>query len=187
GADPISGWRRRRHHALQLPEHGADVDDPGGDRHRQHLRAEAIAADTALGDADRRVAARGRAPRGRLQRRARRQRRRQPLVDPSGCGRGLVCRVGHGRGLHLRRGRGERKAKLIEYIDGAQTEGAQLVSDGRSVELKDGFFLGPTIFDRVTPNMKIWKEELFGPVLSVMRASDIDEALNLLNASTYGN
>ena len=83
--------------------------------------------------------------------------------------------------------RGERKAKLIEYIDGAQTEGAQLVSDGRSVELKDGFFLGPTIFDRVTPNMKIWKEELFGPVLSVMRASDIDEALNLLNASTYGN
>jgi len=78
--------------------------------------------------------------------------------------------------------RGERKAKLIEYI-----EGAQLVSDGRSVELKDGFFLGPTIFDRVTPNMKIWKEELFGPVLSVMRASDIDEALNLLNASTYGN
>src|SRR5205823_3470850 len=83
--------------------------------------------------------------------------------------------------------RGERKAKLIEYIDGAQVEGAQLVSDGRSVELKDGFFLGPTIFDRVTPNMKIWKEELFGPVLSVMRASDIDEALNLLNASTYGN
>jgi malonate-semialdehyde dehydrogenase (acetylating)/methylmalonate-semialdehyde dehydrogenase len=83
--------------------------------------------------------------------------------------------------------RGERKKKLIEYIDGAQSEGAQLVSDGRQVDQKDGFFLGPTIFDRVTPNMKIWKEELFGPVLAVMRASDIDEALNLLNASTYGN
>jgi len=83
--------------------------------------------------------------------------------------------------------RGERKAKLIEYIDGAQSEGAQLVSDGRHVDQKEGFFLGPTIFDRVTPAMKIWKEELFGPVLSVMRASDIDEALNLLNASTYGN
>jgi malonate-semialdehyde dehydrogenase (acetylating) / methylmalonate-semialdehyde dehydrogenase len=83
--------------------------------------------------------------------------------------------------------RGERKKKLIEYIDGAQSEGAQLVTDGRKVDLNDGFFLGPTIFDRVTPNMKIWKEELFGPVLSVVRASDIDEALNLLNSSTYGN
>ena len=83
--------------------------------------------------------------------------------------------------------RGERKKKLIEYIEGAQSEGAQLVTDGRSVEQKDGFFLAPTIFDRVTPDMKIWKEELFGPVLSVMRASDIDEALNLLNRSTYGN
>ena len=83
--------------------------------------------------------------------------------------------------------RGERKKKLIEYIDGAQSEGAQLVSDGRQVDQKDGFFLGPTIFDRVTPTMKIWKDELFGPVLAVMRASDIDEALKLLNASTYGN
>ena len=83
--------------------------------------------------------------------------------------------------------RGERKAKLIEYIDGAESDGAQLVSDGRHIDRTDGFFLGPTIFDRVTPNMKIWKEELFGPVLSVMRASDIDEALMLLNSSTYGN
>ncbi|HEY8678325.1 MAG TPA: CoA-acylating methylmalonate-semialdehyde dehydrogenase [Candidatus Dormibacteraeota bacterium] len=83
--------------------------------------------------------------------------------------------------------RGERKTKLIEYIDGAQSEGAHLVSDGRHVDQEDGFFLGPTIFDKVTPTMKIWKEELFGPVLSVMRASDIDDALNLLNSSTYGN
>ena len=83
--------------------------------------------------------------------------------------------------------RGERKTKLIEYIDGAQSEGAQLVTDGRKVDMNEGFFLGPTIFDHVTPNMKIWKEELFGPVLSVVRASDIDEALNLLNSSTYGN
>ena len=83
--------------------------------------------------------------------------------------------------------RSERKKKLIEYIDGAQSEGAQLVTDGRKVDMNEGFFLGPTIFDHVTPNMKIWKEELFGPVLSVVRASDIDEALNLLNSSTYGN
>ncbi|TMF58601.1 MAG: CoA-acylating methylmalonate-semialdehyde dehydrogenase [Chloroflexi bacterium] len=83
--------------------------------------------------------------------------------------------------------RAERKRKLIEYIDGAEAEGAQLVSDGRQVSLSDGFFLGPTIFDRVTPNMKVWKDELFGPVLSVVRASDIDEALSVLNSSTYGN
>ena len=83
--------------------------------------------------------------------------------------------------------RGERKQKLIEYIDEAKTEGAELVTDGRSVAQQDGFFLAPTIFDRVTPDMKIWKEELFGPVLSVVRASDIDEALEVLNRSTYGN
>ena len=83
--------------------------------------------------------------------------------------------------------RGERKQKLMEYIDGAEAEGAQLISDGREVDRKDGFFLGPTIFDRVTPNMTIWKDELFGPVLSVVRASDIDEALKVLNSSTYGN
>src|SRR5437588_1122082 len=83
--------------------------------------------------------------------------------------------------------RGERKRRLIEYIDGAQSEGAQLVSDGRQVDQTDGFFLGPTIFDRVTPNMKIRKDGLSGPVPSVLRASDIDEALKLLNASTYGN
>ena len=47
--------------------------------------------------------------------------------------------------------RGERKKKLIEYIDGAQAEGAQLVSDGRVVDRPEGFFLGPTIFDRVKP------------------------------------
>ncbi|HET9847680.1 MAG TPA: CoA-acylating methylmalonate-semialdehyde dehydrogenase [Candidatus Dormibacteraeota bacterium] len=83
--------------------------------------------------------------------------------------------------------RGERKQKLIEYIDEAKTEGAELVTDGRSVGQQDGFFLAPTIFDRVTPDMRIWKEELFGPVLSVVRASDIDEALDVLNRSTYGN
>src|SRR5437660_5614058 len=83
--------------------------------------------------------------------------------------------------------RGERKRRLIEYIDEAQTEGAQLVADGRELGSSDGFFLAPTIFDRVTPRMRIWKEELFGPILSVMRASDIDEALKLLNSSPYGN
>jgi len=83
--------------------------------------------------------------------------------------------------------RGERKKKLIEYIDGARSQGATMVADGRQIDLKDGYFLGPTIFDHVTSEMQIWKEELFGPVLSVVRADDIDEALAVLNSSTYGN
>lgn len=83
--------------------------------------------------------------------------------------------------------RSERKQKLIEYIDGAQSEGARIVSDGRQVDHDGGFFLGPTILDGVTPKMTVWKEELFGPVLAVMRASNIDEALTLLNSSTFGN
>src|SRR5438270_1132498 len=62
--------------------------------------------------------------------------------------------------------RGERKAKLIGYIDGAESDGGQLVSDGRRVDLNDGFFLGPTILDRLTCNMKTWMEEIVGPVLS---------------------
>ena len=83
--------------------------------------------------------------------------------------------------------REERKKELIGYIEQGEESGATLVSDGRGVGPSDGFFLGPTIFDRVTPDMALWRDELFGPVLSVIRASDIDEALNILNASSYGN
>ena len=83
--------------------------------------------------------------------------------------------------------RAERKRRLVEYIDEAQRQGARLVTDGREGAPKDGFFLRPTIFDGVTPQMRIWREELFGPVLSVVRAADIDEALRLLNSSTFGN
>jgi malonate-semialdehyde dehydrogenase (acetylating)/methylmalonate-semialdehyde dehydrogenase len=83
--------------------------------------------------------------------------------------------------------RAERKRRLVEYIDEAQRQGARLVTDGREGAPRDGFFLRPTIFDGVTPEMRIWREELFGPVLSVVRASDIDEALRVLNSSTFGN
>jgi malonate-semialdehyde dehydrogenase (acetylating)/methylmalonate-semialdehyde dehydrogenase len=83
--------------------------------------------------------------------------------------------------------REERRKELIGSIDEAQEGGAKLALDGRGVGPSEGFFLGPTIFDEVTPDMRLWKEELFGPVLSVMRASDIDEALDVLNRSTYGN
>jgi malonate-semialdehyde dehydrogenase (acetylating)/methylmalonate-semialdehyde dehydrogenase len=83
--------------------------------------------------------------------------------------------------------REERRKELIGYIDQGEEVGATLVSDGRGVGPSEGFFLGPTIFDRVTPDMALWRDELFGPVLSVVRASDIDEALDILNASSYGN
>jgi malonate-semialdehyde dehydrogenase (acetylating)/methylmalonate-semialdehyde dehydrogenase len=83
--------------------------------------------------------------------------------------------------------RDERRKELIGYIEEGEETGATLVSDGRGVGPTDGFFLGPTIFDGVTPDMKLWKDEMFGPVLSVVRAADIDEALRVLNASSYGN
>jgi malonate-semialdehyde dehydrogenase (acetylating)/methylmalonate-semialdehyde dehydrogenase len=83
--------------------------------------------------------------------------------------------------------REERRKELVGYIEQGEEIGADLVADGRGVGPSDGFFLGPTIFDRVTPEMKLWKDEMFGPILSVMRASDIDEAINLMNASRYGN
>jgi malonate-semialdehyde dehydrogenase (acetylating)/methylmalonate-semialdehyde dehydrogenase len=83
--------------------------------------------------------------------------------------------------------REERRKELIGYIERGEEVGAALVSDGRGVGPADGFFLGPTIFDRVTPDMQLWKDELFGPVLSVVRAADVDEAIRVMNASTYGN
>jgi malonate-semialdehyde dehydrogenase (acetylating) / methylmalonate-semialdehyde dehydrogenase len=83
--------------------------------------------------------------------------------------------------------REERRKELIGYIEQGEEAGAALALDGRGVGPSDGFFLGPTIFDRVTPDMRLWKDELFGPILSVVRASDIDEAIRVMNASPYGN
>jgi malonate-semialdehyde dehydrogenase (acetylating)/methylmalonate-semialdehyde dehydrogenase len=83
--------------------------------------------------------------------------------------------------------REERKKELIGYIEQGEEIGAALVADGRGVGPSDGFFLGPTIFDRVNPDMPLWKDELFGPILSVVRADDIDEAIKVMNASNYGN
>jgi malonate-semialdehyde dehydrogenase (acetylating)/methylmalonate-semialdehyde dehydrogenase len=83
--------------------------------------------------------------------------------------------------------RDERRKELIGYIEQGEESGARLVQDGRGVGPSDGFFLGPTIFDNVTPDMKLWQDELFGPVLSVVRASDVGEAIDVLNRSTFGN
>jgi DNA-binding IclR family transcriptional regulator len=70
------------------------------------------------------------------------------------------------------------------------TEGAELVVDGRSFthpDHPDGFYLGGSLFDRVTPDMRIWQEELFGPVTAVVRVPDHASALTLINSHRYGN
>ncbi|MEO8126419.1 MAG: CoA-acylating methylmalonate-semialdehyde dehydrogenase [Bryobacteraceae bacterium] len=79
--------------------------------------------------------------------------------------------------------------KVVGYIDKGEAEGAVPVCDGRAVmqSKTDGFFVGPTIFDHVTPEMTIAREEIFGPVLSVIRVNDLNEAINLVNSSAFGN
>ncbi len=80
--------------------------------------------------------------------------------------------------------------KVAGYLDAGVEEGATLVVDGRSVEPAggaEGYWLGPTLFDHVTPEMSVYADEIFGPVLSVVRAASYDEALGLVNANPYGN
>ncbi|KQW47665.1 methylmalonate-semialdehyde dehydrogenase [Nocardioides sp. Root1257] len=80
--------------------------------------------------------------------------------------------------------------KVASYVDAGEAEGATLVVDGRNVEAQgaaDGFWLGPTLFDHVTPTMSVYTDEIFGPVLSVVRADTYQEALDLVNANRYGN
>ncbi len=74
------------------------------------------------------------------------------------------------------------------YVDKGLEEGADLVVDGRPLaEEEDGFFLGPTLFDKVTPNMSVYTDEIFGPVLSTVRVNDYEEAMKLLEDNPYAN
>ncbi|OJW73777.1 MAG: methylmalonate-semialdehyde dehydrogenase (acylating) [Sphingomonadales bacterium 63-6] len=80
--------------------------------------------------------------------------------------------------------------KVASYIESGIAEGAKLVVDGRGLELQGyegGYFLGGTLFDDVTPDMAIYREEIFGPVLSVVRSPDFEEAVRLVNEHEYGN
>ena len=80
--------------------------------------------------------------------------------------------------------------KIVGYIDSGVEEGAELVVDGRGFKLQgyeNGYFVGGTLFDRVKPNMKIYREEIFGPVLSVVRAGDYKEAVDLIHGHEYAN
>ncbi len=101
-----------------------------------------------------------------------------------------------GNGMDAETGMGpvisaEHRDRILKYIDTGINEGAELSVDGRNPEIpegcEDGFFVGPVVFDKVTPEMGIAKEEIFGPVLSVMRAESLNKAIELANKSCFGN
>jgi malonate-semialdehyde dehydrogenase (acetylating)/methylmalonate-semialdehyde dehydrogenase len=80
--------------------------------------------------------------------------------------------------------------RVASYLDAGTADGASLVVDGRTVEPDgepDGFWLGPSLLDHVTPGMSVYTDEIFGPVLSVLRAQSYDSALELANENPYGN
>lgn len=84
----------------------------------------------------------------------------------------------------------EAKERIEKYISEAELLGAKVLVDGRYATVKgseDGFYVGPTVIDYVTPDMAIAKEEVFGPVIAIIRAKDIDEAIKIENSSEYGN
>ncbi len=84
----------------------------------------------------------------------------------------------------------QHKARIENYIQMGVDEGAELVVDGRGFSLQgheDGFFLGPTLFDRVRPEMKSYQDEIFGPVLQIMRTESFEEALSWPSKHQYGN
>ena len=84
----------------------------------------------------------------------------------------------------------QHRDKVVSYIDSGAAEGATLLTDGRECKIHGyprGNWVGPTLFDHVTPEMKIYREEIFGPVLSIVRAADYASAVNLINEHEYGN
>jgi malonate-semialdehyde dehydrogenase (acetylating)/methylmalonate-semialdehyde dehydrogenase len=86
----------------------------------------------------------------------------------------------------------EKKARIMEYIESGVKDGARLLLDGRKNfkilgDYPDTCFLGPSVFENVTPDMRIAREEIFGPVMSIMRAKDLDAAIAMANASPFGN
>jgi len=84
----------------------------------------------------------------------------------------------------------EAKERIENYITEAESQGAKILIDGRGAKVdghENGFYVGPTIIDYVKPDMKVATEEIFGPVISIIRAKDLDEAIEIENASNYGN
>ena len=83
--------------------------------------------------------------------------------------------------------RAEHRDKVASYLDIAKSDGANVALDGRRDFKSEGFLLGPSVVDRVKPSMRVYKEEIFGPVLSVVRAADLDEALAVGDQCEFGN
>ncbi|MDD7965291.1 CoA-acylating methylmalonate-semialdehyde dehydrogenase [Actinomycetospora lemnae] len=123
------------------------------------------------------------------------------VVAVGSCGDALVEKIAE-RARGLRTGDGRRgcdmgplvtaaaRDRVSGYVDAGEAAGASLVVDGRGVSPDaegEGFFVGPTLFDHVTTDMSIYTDEIFGPVLSVVRVDTYDEAVALINANPYGN
>jgi malonate-semialdehyde dehydrogenase (acetylating)/methylmalonate-semialdehyde dehydrogenase len=82
----------------------------------------------------------------------------------------------------------EHRDKVAAYVDTGREEGATVVVDGRELEFAgDGFFLGVSLLDQVRPSMRVYRDEIFGPVLSIVRAGSYEEAVAVVNANQYGN
>jgi malonate-semialdehyde dehydrogenase (acetylating) / methylmalonate-semialdehyde dehydrogenase len=82
----------------------------------------------------------------------------------------------------------EHRDKVAAYVDSGEAAGARVVVDGRASDVpSDGFFLGATLLDEVTPEMTVYRDEIFGPVLGVVRVGTFDEGLALINANPYAN
>jgi malonate-semialdehyde dehydrogenase (acetylating)/methylmalonate-semialdehyde dehydrogenase len=77
--------------------------------------------------------------------------------------------------------------RIVDYVDRGAAAGATLVVDGRNAGSDGGFFVGPTLFDNVTPDMDIYRDEIFGPVLAVVRVATVQEGIDLINRNPYGN
>jgi malonate-semialdehyde dehydrogenase (acetylating)/methylmalonate-semialdehyde dehydrogenase len=102
-------------------------------------------------------------------------------------------RVGPGRDAASEMGpviTAQARDRIVGLIDSGEQQGARIAVDGRGLVVpghENGFFVGPTVIDQVTTSMDVYREEVFGPVLSVVRSNDVDEAIGLINANPYGN
>ena len=107
--------------------------------------------------------------------------------------RARAVRVGSGRDGASEMGpvvTREAQQRILGLIDSGEAQGASITVDGRGYTVpgfENGFFVGPTVIDQVTTDMDVYQQEIFGPVLSVVRADDVDEAIRIINANPYGN
>ncbi len=159
-----------KNHAVVLPD--ADLDSTADALVAAGFgsageRCMAISAVVAIGDADPLVDAVARRTRSIVT---------GPGTDPSSDMGPLITRV--------------HRDRVSGYVDSATSDGADVVVDGRGLTIErapDGFYLGPTLVDRVTPDMAVYRDEVFGPVLSVVRVDSLDAAIALVNANPFGN